>query len=120
MHAAAIQIADVLRRIAGVDSNEPCLIVAGRYGGEEFALIVPEDAPGAYADSIPMAERVRSEIAAILDDDRSVTVSVGVAGFPRDGRTASEMMSAPDAALVRAGSEGGNRVVVGRPAPDPE
>jgi diguanylate cyclase (GGDEF)-like protein len=114
------QIADVLRRIAGVDSNEPCLIVAGRYGGEEFALIVPEDAPGAYADSIPMAERVRSEIAAILDDDRSVTVSVGVAGFPRDGRTASEMMSAADAALVRAGSEGGNRVVVGRPAPDPE
>jgi diguanylate cyclase (GGDEF)-like protein len=113
-------IAAALRRVSGCDASDPCLVVAGRYGGEEFALIIPEDAAGAYTDSVPMAELLREEIAAILNDDRSVTVSVGVATFPRDGRTASEMMSAADAALAAAGAEGGNRVVVGRPAPEPE
>jgi PleD family two-component response regulator len=61
-----------------------------------------------------LAERVRAGVASVLDDDRSVTVSVGVAAYSRDGRTASELLSATDAALVRAAAEGGNRVVVGR------
>ena len=113
-------IAGALRHVAGCDGSEPCLVVAGRYGGEEFALIVPEDAASTLADAMPMAERLRADVAAILDDDRSVSVSVGVASYPRDGRTASELLSAADAALVRAASEGGNRVVVGRPAPDSE
>jgi diguanylate cyclase (GGDEF)-like protein len=114
------RIADVLRGIAGTDANEPCLIVAGRYGGEEFALVVPEDTSGSNSEAIPIARRLCEEIAAILDDDRSVTVSVGVATYPKDGRTASEMMSAADAALVLAAADGGNSVVVGRPQRDEE
>jgi diguanylate cyclase (GGDEF)-like protein len=114
------RIADALRHVAGCDSSEPCLVIAGRYGGEEFALVTPEDTASSLADAMPMAERLRADVAAILDDDRSVSVSVGVATYPRDGRTASELLSAADAALVRAASEGGNRVVVGRPAPDSE
>jgi diguanylate cyclase (GGDEF)-like protein len=107
-------IGAVMRRMARVDAPEPSLIVPARYGGEEFALVVPEDpgAPGAQAAML--AERLRTEIAAILDDDRSVTVSVGVAVFPRDGKTASEMIGAADAALVRAAGQGGNRVLSGR------
>ena len=114
------RIADVLRTVAGVDSSDPSLILAGRYGGEEFALIIPEDAPSSVVDAAPLAERLRAEIAAALDEDRSVTVSVGVASFPRDGRTASEMMSAADAALVKAAARGGNQVISGRPAVDAE
>ena len=110
------RIADGLRRVAGCDSPEPCLIVAARYGGEEFALIVPEDGSGLTVEAGPLAERLRADIAGILDQDRSVTVSVGVAAYPRDGRTASELLSAADAALVHAAAEGGNRVVIGRPA----
>jgi diguanylate cyclase (GGDEF)-like protein len=110
------RIADVLRHVAGCDTSEPTLVVAGRYGGEEFALIVPEDGTASLTDALPMAERLRAEIAAILDEDRSVSVSVGVAGYPRDGRTASELLSAADAALVGAAAQGGNRVIVGRPA----
>lgn len=109
------RIADVLRRVAGCDGSEPCLIVAGRYGGEEFALIVPEDAASSLTEALPMAERLRAEIAATLDEDRSVSVSVGVAAYPKDGRTASELLSAADAALVSAAGKGGNRVAVGRP-----
>jgi diguanylate cyclase (GGDEF)-like protein len=114
------RIADELRRVAGCETAEPCLVVAGRYGGEEFALIVPEDGTAALVEALPMAERLRAGIAAILDEDRSVSVSVGVAGYPRDGRTASELLSAADAALVTAAREGGNRVVVGRPTSEPE
>lgn len=113
-------IADTLRRVAGCDTSEPCLVVAARYGGEEFALIVPEDSSGGASEAMPMAERLRAEIAAILDEDRSVTVSVGVASYPRDGRTASELYSAADAALVQAAAEGGNRIIFGRPASDTE
>jgi len=78
-------------------------------------MIVPEDGSGLAVDGAPLAERLRAEIANALDEDRSVTVSVGVAAFPRDGRTASELLGAADAALVHAAAEGGNRVGIGRP-----
>jgi len=113
-------IAGVLRRISGSEGSEPSLVVAARYGGEEFALIVPEEGSSANVEALPMAERLRAEVAATLDEDRSVSVSVGVSSYPRDGRTAAELLSAADAALVDAASKGGNRVVVGRPAADSE
>lgn len=112
------RIADGLRRLADVDAPEPTLMLPARYGGEEFALIVPEDGSAPGAEAGPLAERLRAEIAAILDEDRSVTVSVGVAMYPRDGRTAADLFGAADAALVRAAAEGGNRVVIGRAGPD--
>jgi PleD family two-component response regulator len=62
-----------------------------------------------------MAERLRQAVASVLDEDRSVTVSVGVARYSGDGRTASELLAAADAALVRAAADGGNGVVIGRP-----
>jgi len=105
-------IADVVRRVAG-DGGEPCLVLAARYGGEEFALLVPEASESSEEGEV-MAEQLRDAIASLLDDDRSVTVSVGVSAFSRDGRTASELLSSADAALVRAAADGGNRVVVGR------
>jgi diguanylate cyclase (GGDEF)-like protein len=107
-------IAGVVREVSGCADTEPCLVVAARYGGEEFALLVPEDAESGTAGE-PMAERLREAVASVLDEDRSVTVSVGVARYSRDGRTASELLAAADAALVRAAADGGNRVVIGRP-----
>lgn len=109
-------IADALRRISGTEGAEPSLVVAARYGGEEFALIVPEEGSAPTVEARPLAERLRAEVAGLLDEDRSVSVSVGVASYPRDGRTAAELLSAADAALVEAAAKGGNRVVVGRPA----
>lgn len=106
-------IAGVVREVSGCDGGEPCLVLAARYGGEEFALLVPERAESS-SESELVAERVRTTAASARDDDRSVTISVGVAAFPRDGRTASELLSAADAALERAAADGGNRVVAGR------
>ena len=106
-------IAEVVRAAPGRSGGEPSLVLAARYGGEEFALLVPEDSE-ISDEGERMAEQLRAGVAAVLDDDRSVTVSVGVACFSRDGRTASELLSVADAALVRAAADGGNRVVVGR------
>jgi diguanylate cyclase (GGDEF)-like protein len=109
-------VAEALRGVSGCSGDGPCIVVTARYSGEEFALLVPEDDSGGSANGEAMAEAFRARVAEIRDDDRSVTVSVGVAVYPRDGRTASELLGAADAALVRATDEGRNRVALGRGA----
>jgi diguanylate cyclase (GGDEF)-like protein len=115
-----VLVADALRAVTGCDGAEPCLVVGSRYGGEEFALLVPEDARVGAAEASGIAERLRARVGEIRDEDRSVTVSVGVAVYPADGRTTSELLGAADAALARAYAAGGNRVVVGRSATEDE
>jgi diguanylate cyclase (GGDEF)-like protein len=90
------------------------LVLVARYGGEEFAILVPEATSGDIRDGEAIAERVRVAVATIRDEDRSVTVSVGVASFPAHGRTAAELIGAADSALSVAKSGGGNRVSAGR------
>lgn len=113
-NAMIVKVAEAVRVASGCASNEPCLVLAARYGGEEFALVVPEDDQGPAVYGQAMAEQLRALVASSLDEDRSVTISVGVAAFPQDGRTPSELLGAADAALARAAAAGGNRVVSGR------
>lgn len=88
--------------------------LVGRYGGEEFLLILPESGPeGAFA----AAERARVEVVALaIPHDRNadfgcVTCSFGVAsGMPADGGDPYDLVRLADAALYRAKSEGRNRV----------
>jgi diguanylate cyclase (GGDEF)-like protein len=86
---------------------------AARYGGEEFILILPET--GAEA-GVEMAERIRNQIAEReMGSDGNplkVTVSVGVASFPRDGEDSHSLMKRADAALYEAKRKGRNRVVL--------
>jgi len=86
---------------------------AARYGGEEFILILPET--GAE-DGVEMAERILNQIAEKeMGSDGSplkVTVSVGVASFPRDGDDPHSLMKRADAALYEAKRRGRNRVVM--------
>jgi diguanylate cyclase (GGDEF)-like protein len=84
---------------------------AARYGGEEFAVILPgADAAGA----LPLAERVRGAIEGshlVFEGARlAVTVSVGVAAWPEDGRELEGLLAAADRALYAAKQEGRNRV----------
>jgi diguanylate cyclase (GGDEF)-like protein len=103
-----LRVAGALREAVGEDEDELALIA--RYGGEEFAVVVPEAAPGACQAGSRLAERLRAAVEAVRDEDRSVTVSVGLACYPGDGRTASELISGADAALSAAAEAGGNTV----------
>ena len=87
--------------------------IAGRYGGEEFCVVLPEtDLDGAFL----AAERIRlaAETTAIQAYDHTVKVSVslGVATFPEGGASVDELIDNADWALYRAKSLGRNRTVV--------
>ncbi|HIJ89356.1 MAG: diguanylate cyclase [Desulfobulbaceae bacterium] len=81
-----------------------------RYGGEEIAVILPDtDTP------FILAERIRAAVAATrfeLDTGKAVgiTVSIGIACFPRNAETGQQLVSAADTALYTAKKEGRNRV----------
>jgi diguanylate cyclase (GGDEF)-like protein len=88
---------------------------AGRNGGEEFAVLLPDtEIPAALA----IAERVRATIAEISlpGTDLSVTASIGVAGFPDHASTLDRLERLADAALYLAKRQGRNRVELAEPA----
>jgi diguanylate cyclase (GGDEF)-like protein len=85
---------------------------AARWGGEEFAvLLASTDATGARH----LAEKVRREVEKgrlVHDGARlSVTVSVGVAVWPDDGRDPAALVASADRALYAAKEGGRNRVI---------
>ncbi len=86
----------------------------GRFGGEEF-LIVIEEAEEAEK-VLPIIEGLLSRIERKeifrADDGRpvKVTISVGLALFPRDGEGREELVSRSDRALYKAKGDGRNRV----------
>jgi diguanylate cyclase (GGDEF)-like protein len=86
--------------------------LAARYGGEEFAVIL---ASTDRAGGLHLAEKVRSTVEGghlVFDGARlSVTVSVGMAVWPEDGREAAALVAAADRALYAAKQAGRNRVV---------
>lgn len=78
-----------------------------RYGGEEFAVILPETTlEGAYV----VAERIRDKIEQRFRTGRAaVTASLGVASWPTDGVTKEQILASADKALYAAKATGRNR-----------
>ncbi|NOJ39465.1 diguanylate cyclase domain-containing protein [Bradyrhizobium australiense] len=98
--------------LAGVAAD--MLGFAGRYGGEEFCLLLPNTSP---QKALEIGETVRATVQGlglphITSSHRTVTVSVGVAAtLPNDAQTPGDLIEAADAALYAAKHRGRNTVV---------
>ena len=88
---------------------------AGRNGGEEFAILLPDTE---IQPALEIAERIRAAVAGITlpGSDVSVTASIGVVGFPDHATTLDRLEWLADAALYLAKRQGRNRVEVADPA----
>ena len=104
----------LLRVVAGIlKSSVRNVDYAGRYGGEEFLIILPETSK---ADACLLAERIRGAIeerACVVIEGQPIhrTMSIGVAAAPEDADNADDLMKLADAALYHAKHSGKNRVV---------
>src|SRR6266542_1301225 len=88
--------------------------VPARFGGEEFSILLPETPPD---QAMEIAERIRRAVAERTFDVETssepirATVSIGVAGYPKDGTDANELIHQADLAVYRAKLQGRNRVL---------
>jgi diguanylate cyclase (GGDEF)-like protein len=98
---------------AGLRAGDvPC-----RYGGDEFAIILPE---ASVEDVVKRADQLREaakrlQVRHLGGSVGSVTLSLGAAAFPEHGATAEALLKAADMALYRAKQEGRDRLVVLEP-----
>lgn len=92
--------------------------VTARYGGEEFAVLLP-DTP--VEGAVVFAERLRHhitmlsalpELAKLSGCERPLSCSIGIATFPADATTATELVTAADSAMYEAKHNGKNCVKV--------
>jgi len=100
--------------VARLNAGSPGL--AARFGGEEFAVLLP----GVQRQEAAwIGETLRAAVEVmpihIAQSQVNVTISVGAAVFPEQGRTAEELLAAADAALYEAKESGRNRVVTATP-----
>lgn len=102
---------EMARRILGATRGYD---MAGRYGGEEFVVLLPGCSPD---QTVSSAERLRVAIAAELFETEhqplTLTVSIGATVAPEFAQSETEILSIADAALYQAKSEGRNRTVLG-------
>ena len=89
---------------------------AVRHGGEEFLLVVREsDEEGALRVARSVQAGIR-EMPTPIDGLPPLTVSIGIAFFPRHGHTLDEVLAHADAAMYQAKHEGRDRIVFARSA----
>jgi diguanylate cyclase (GGDEF)-like protein len=107
-HTAGDRILELVGRLVNEALRNTDL--AFRYGGDEFAIILPQSATN---DAFVVAERVRGRIAAEMSKrDIKISASLGLASWPSDGVTSDELVNAADRALYYAKETGGNRTCV--------
>lgn len=94
--------------------------IAGRFGGEEFAIVLPETGP---VEAMALAERLRAAVEAVTFDAETsaapihATMSVGVACCPWDACTLNELIHEADLAVYQAKLQGRNCVIAASDVP---
>jgi diguanylate cyclase (GGDEF)-like protein/putative nucleotidyltransferase with HDIG domain len=105
----------VLKGIATIFMNQlRHYDVPARFGGEEFAILLPETTP---EQALEIAERIRRTVSETRFEVETssepirATVSLGVASYPKHGADANELIHQADLAVYRAKLQGRNRAL---------
>lgn len=108
----------IIRTIANIiRQNCRDVDIVVRYGGEEFAVLFPETT---IDEALKIAERIRKAVAEYPFANKHsqpggvLTVSMGVAGYPYDAQSETELIDHADLALYRAKRTSKNRVCLYR------
>ena len=113
-HLAGDQI---LRAVADILTKEVRTYdLVGRFGGEEFVVLLPATSE---SETLHVAERIRRRISELMiplsangatATVNRLTVSIGIAAFPRHGNDRADVLHAADMAMYAAKAAGRNRV----------
>lgn len=105
-HDIGDRVLQVVARVLQESVDEKGGDVVGRWGGEEFMVLIPGD----ITRGMQAAETIRSNIETYDFEYRKITVSVGGSYFGQDGIAMDELMKKADLALYRSKESGRNRV----------
>ncbi|GAB4580490.1 MAG: hypothetical protein Fur0022_32310 [Anaerolineales bacterium] len=113
-HAAGDQVMRILAERCQQEIRKADIF--GRYGGEEFTIILPHTHAG---DALNLAERLRARIFRTpFETERGaipITISLGVASLTEEIPDLASLIDRADTALLGAKSSGRNRVVIYEP-----
>lgn len=83
----------------------------GRYGGEEFSIILSEtDKDLAKLAAERIRQAIEGKSIKVYDEELKVTVSIGVSTYPQDGKGIDRLIDKADSALYKAKQAGRNKV----------
>ncbi len=105
--AVLMTVAELIdKHVRGID-------YVGRYGGEEIVIVLPDTSE---TESVEIAERIRRSLASTpigVSETHfvNVTVSIGIAMFPKDGVNEESLLKSADEAMYHAKESGRNQVV---------
>ena len=109
-------VGDLVLQKIGAILRESCRQsdTVGRYGGEEFVVLLPETDMETAQRKVEylrdLVARTPIELGATGERVR-ITISAGLASFPHDGQKAAELFALADERMFQAKREGRNRVV---------
>lgn len=102
-----VGVSDVIKR------NVRAQDIVGRFGGEEFAILLPEtDQEEAYRIAETIRQAIEESEFDIPNSDAplSTTMTLGIASYPQDATTATDLLHHADVAVYQAKMDGRNRV----------